>query len=34
MTTFPKRQIVPAAGNTARGIFQQLTVIAGVSAWF
>ena len=34
LTTFPKQQIVPAQGNTARGIFQQFTVLFGVSAWF
>jgi opacity protein-like surface antigen len=34
MTTFPKQQIAPAAGNTARGIFQQFTPMFGVSGWF
>ena len=34
MTTFPKRQIMPASGNTARGIFQQFTPFAGVSYVF
>ena len=34
MTTFPKRQIAPASGNTARGIFQQFTPMAGVSFVF
>jgi hypothetical protein len=34
MTTFPKRQIAPVTGNTARGIFQQFTPMAGVSYVF
>jgi len=34
MTTFPKRQLLPAAGNTARGIFQQFTALFGVSYCF
>ena len=34
MTTFPKRQIAPAPGNTSRGIFQQFTVLPGVSCTF
>ncbi len=34
LTSFPKRQIVPAGGNTARGIFQQFTPLFGVSYSF
>ncbi|HKE25045.1 MAG TPA: hypothetical protein VKB88_21940 [Bryobacteraceae bacterium] len=34
MTAFPKRQIAPATGNTARGILQQFTPMAGVSYVF
>jgi len=34
MTGFPRSQIVPAAGNTARGIFQQFTLMFGASYWF
>ncbi|MGP8244374.1 MAG: outer membrane beta-barrel protein [Bryobacteraceae bacterium] len=34
LTTFPKRQIVPAAYSTARGIFQQFTPMVGVSYVF
>ena len=34
LTTFPKRQIAPATGNTARGIFQQFTPMFGVSYLF
>jgi hypothetical protein len=34
MTTFPKREILPAPGNTARGIFQQFTGLFGVSYTF
>jgi hypothetical protein len=34
MTKFPKRQIAPAQGNTARGIFQQFTPLFGVSYVF
>jgi opacity protein-like surface antigen len=34
MTAFPKRQLAPAPGNTARGIFQQFTPMFGVSYWF
>jgi hypothetical protein len=34
MTGFPRDQIVPAYGNTARGIFQQFTLMIGASYWF
>ena len=34
MTTFPRGQIVPAPHNTARGVFQQLTPLFGVSYTF
>jgi len=34
LTSFPRAQIAPAAGNTARGIFQQFTPMFGVSSWF
>jgi opacity protein-like surface antigen len=34
VTTFPRQQIVPAAHNTARGIFQQITPLFGVSYTF
>lgn len=34
MTSFPRAQIAPAKGNTARGIFQQFTPMFGVSYWF
>ena len=34
ITTFPKRQIVPAANNTARGIFQQFTPLFTLSYAF
>ncbi len=34
LTTFPRTQIVPAPHNTARGIFQQLTPLLGVSYVF
>jgi hypothetical protein len=34
LTTFPRRQIVPAANGTARGIFQQFTPLFGVSYTF
>lgn len=34
LTTFPRSQIMPASGNTARGVFQQFTVLFGVSGWF
>jgi hypothetical protein len=34
LTTFPRTQIVPAANNTARGIFQQFTPLFGVSYVF
>ncbi len=34
LTTFPKRQIVPATYSTARGIFQQFTPMLGVSYVF
>jgi opacity protein-like surface antigen len=34
LTTFPKRQIVPAPNNTARGIFEQFTPLFGLSYTF
>lgn len=34
VTTFPRTQIVPAPHNTARGIFQQITPLFGVSYTF
>ncbi len=34
MTGFPRRQIAPASGNTARGIFQQITPLFGASYLF
>lgn len=34
LTTFPRQQIVPAPHNTARGIFQQLTPLFGISYTF
>jgi opacity protein-like surface antigen len=34
LTTFPKKQIVPAPNSTARGIFQQFTPMFGVSYVF
>jgi hypothetical protein len=34
MTGFPSHQIAPAGGNTARGIFQQVTPLLGVSYLF
>jgi opacity protein-like surface antigen len=34
LTTFPRTQIKPAAGNTARGIFQQFTPLFGVAYTF
>lgn len=34
ISTFPKRQIVPAPNSTARGIFQQFTPMFGVSYMF
>lgn len=34
LTAFPRRQIAPAANNTARGIFQQFTPLFGVSYCF
>jgi len=34
LTTFPRRQIVPAANGTARGIFQQFTPLFGVGYTF
>ncbi|HUB78312.1 MAG TPA: outer membrane beta-barrel protein [Bryobacteraceae bacterium] len=34
LTTFPRTQIVPAAGNTARGIFQQFTPLFGIAYTF
>lgn len=34
ITTFPRQEIVPAAHNTARGIFEQFTPLFGVSYIF
>jgi opacity protein-like surface antigen len=34
LTTFPRRQIVPAPHNTARGVFEQFTPLFGVSYIF
>ena len=34
LTTFPRRQILPAPNGTARGIFQQFTPLFGVSYAF
>jgi hypothetical protein len=34
LTTFPRRQLVPATHGTARGIFQQFTPLLGVSYTF
>ena len=34
LTTFPRTQIVPASGNTARGIFEQFTPLFGVAYTF
>jgi opacity protein-like surface antigen len=34
LTTFPRTEIVPAAHNTARGIFEQFTPVFGVSYTF
>jgi hypothetical protein len=34
MTGFPRRQIAPSGSNTARGIFQQITPMLGVSYLF
>ncbi|HUA60620.1 MAG TPA: outer membrane beta-barrel protein [Verrucomicrobiae bacterium] len=34
LTTFPRSQIMPAAGNTARGIFQQFTPLFGIAYTF
>ncbi len=34
LTTFPRQQIVPAAHNTARGIFEQFTPLFGASYVF
>lgn len=34
ITTFPRRQIMPAPNNTARGMFQQFTPLLGVSYTF
>ena len=34
LTTFPRRQIAPAASNTARGVFQQFTLLFGASWYF
>lgn len=34
LTTFPRTQIVPAPGNTARGVFEQFTPLFGVAYTF
>ena len=34
VTTFPRQQIVPAPHNTARGVFQQVTPLVGISYTF
>jgi opacity protein-like surface antigen len=34
LTTFPRQEIVPAPHNTARGIFEQVTPLFGVSYTF
>lgn len=34
VTTFPRTQIVPAPHNTARGVFQQVTPLFGLSYTF
>lgn len=34
LTTFPRQEIVPAAHNTARGIFEQFTPLFGVAYTF
>jgi opacity protein-like surface antigen len=34
LTTFPRQQIVPAPHNTARGVFQQFTLLFGASYTF
>jgi hypothetical protein len=34
LTGFPKSQIAPVGNNTARGIFQQFTVMFGASYYF
>lgn len=34
LTQFPKKQIMPAGNNTARGIFQQFTPLFGVGYQF
>lgn len=34
LTTFPRRQIVPVANGTARGVFQQFTPLFGMSYTF
>jgi opacity protein-like surface antigen len=34
LTTFPRTQIVPAANNTARGVFEQFTPLFGMSYVF
>lgn len=34
ITTFPRRQILPAPDNTARGLFEQFTPMFGVSYVF
>ena len=34
LTTFPRQEIVPAPHNTARGVFEQVTPLFGVSYTF
>jgi opacity protein-like surface antigen len=34
LTTFPRQQIVPAAHNTARGVFEQFTPLFGLTYTF
>jgi hypothetical protein len=34
MTSFPRDQLAPARGNTARGIFQMFTPMFGASYRF
>jgi hypothetical protein len=34
LTKFPRRELLPATGNTARGIFQQFTPMVGLSYMF
>jgi hypothetical protein len=34
ITTFPRQEIVPGSHNTARGIFEQFTLLFGVSYTF